>query len=66
MQADSRTLVPGELVRVAAGAAAPADCALLSGAATVDESGLTGEAMPVRRKLAWRQAPGPRACPALC
>ncbi|CUG93436.1 P-type H+-ATPase, putative [Bodo saltans] len=43
----SCTLVPGDLVRLACGAAVPADCSVNDGALHVDESKLTGEPMPV-------------------
>jgi len=43
-------LVAGDRVRVGAGAAIPADGVLAEGTCTVDESLLTGESVPVRRK----------------
>lgn len=42
-------LIPGDRVRVAAGAAVPADGLLIAGACSVDESLLTGESTPLRR-----------------
>jgi Cu2+-exporting ATPase len=42
-------LVAGDRVRVAAGAAIPADGVLVNGSCSVDESLLTGESVPVRR-----------------
>ncbi len=43
-------VVPGDLARVAAGEAFPADGILvMAGAAQVDESSLTGESLPVRK-----------------
>lgn len=48
----SRALVPGDVVLVGEGERMPADAALLSGdALTVDESALTGEAVPVAKRL---------------
>jgi H+-transporting ATPase len=39
--------VPGDLVKLAAGAAVPADCEVRSGTVQVDASALTGESLPV-------------------
>ena len=47
----STELVPGDVVAVEGGRwVAPADLVLLRGAAIVDESSLTGESMPVRKR----------------
>ena len=43
-------LVPGDRVRIAAGAAVPADGLLIAGVCSVDESLLTGESTPLRRR----------------
>ncbi len=40
-------LVPGDAIRLALGAMVPADCTLVSGSVTVDQSMLTGESLPV-------------------
>jgi H+-transporting ATPase len=40
-------VVPGDVVRIALGAAVPADLRLASGSVLVDQSTLTGESMPV-------------------
>ncbi|MGE0099738.1 MAG: heavy metal translocating P-type ATPase [Hydrogenophaga sp.] len=45
-----RRLVPGDVVRISAGQAFPADGELLSERATVDEALLTGESHPVSRE----------------
>jgi P-type Ca2+ transporter type 2C len=48
---DASALVPGDRIRVAAGAAVPADAVLLDGDnVQVDESTLTGESLPVRKQ----------------
>ena len=39
--------MPGDLVKLAAGAAVPADCEVRSGTVQVDASALTGESLPV-------------------
>ena len=43
------TLQPGDVIEVAAGGRLPADGKLVSGFASVDESALTGESIPVER-----------------
>jgi cation-transporting ATPase I len=46
-------LVPGDVVRLRAGALVPADCRILAAAALeVDESSLTGESLPVAKSSA--------------
>src|SRR5690606_18076927 len=52
-------VVPGDLVVVAEGDAFPADGIVVAGAVQVDESALTGEAMPIR----WAPWPGPFGTP---
>ncbi|KAI7823668.1 hypothetical protein BX661DRAFT_186205 [Kickxella alabastrina] len=42
-------LVPGDVIKMAAGAHMSCDCILLSGSAVMDESSLTGEPLPVRK-----------------
>ena len=44
---DATTLVPGDLVLLAAGAAVPADCIVNEGRIEVDQAALTGESLPV-------------------
>jgi H+-transporting ATPase len=44
---DSALLVPGDLVKLAAGSAVPADCTINEGHIDVDEAALTGESLPV-------------------
>ena len=51
-------LQPGDVLRLAAGARVPADGVLLSGAVALDESLLTGEAVPVVRRAGERVAAG--------
>ncbi|CAE8623514.1 unnamed protein product [Polarella glacialis] len=46
-QVDAKLLLKGDLVRVLPGAKVPADGIVVSGESTVDESALTGEALPV-------------------
>lgn len=45
----SADLVPGDVFQIDEHSQVPCDCALLSGAVVVNESALTGEAMPVRK-----------------
>jgi len=45
---DASFLVPGDLIKVAAGSAVPADCRLNEGQVEVDQSALTGESIPVK------------------
>lgn len=47
----ARTLQPGQIVRVSPGAVIPADGDILEGRTSVDESMLTGEHLPVSRKV---------------
>lgn len=44
---DATLLVPGDLVKLAAGSAVPADCSINDGVIDVDEAALTGESLPV-------------------
>ncbi|CUE96291.1 P-type H+-ATPase, putative [Bodo saltans] len=44
---DAVGLVPGDLVKLAAGSAVPADCSINEGQIEVDEAALTGESLPV-------------------
>ena len=44
---DASLLVPGDLVLLATGSAVPADCRINDGQIDVDQSALTGEALPV-------------------
>ena len=44
---DAATVVPGDLVLLAAGSAVPADCFVNDGTIEVDQSALTGESLPV-------------------
>ena len=50
-QVAASDLQPGDQIEVAAGARLPADARLLSPFASFDESALTGESLPVERKL---------------
>lgn len=45
---DGSLIVPGDLVLLAAGSAIPADCRINKGTIEVDQSGLTGESIPVK------------------
>lgn len=56
---DSSELAPGDVVRIKAHDwSLPADMLLLSGAVITNESGLTGESMPVRKFTAGSAEPG--------
>jgi H+-transporting ATPase len=48
---DAALLVPGDVVKLALGAVVPADIKITSGTALVDQSMLTGESLPVERKV---------------
>ncbi|KAI9363228.1 E1-E2 ATPase-domain-containing protein [Pilaira anomala] len=50
-QADisSTDLVPGDIFQIEEGSQVPCDAVILSGTVVVNESGLTGEAMPIRK-----------------
>lgn len=45
----SAQLVPGDVFQIDENSQVPCDCVLLSGAVVVNESALTGEAMPIRK-----------------
>jgi len=47
----ARELVPGDVLRLRAGDFIPADVKLVEGIAEVDQSALTGESLPVERKV---------------
>lgn len=47
VEMDAAFLVPGDCVLLASGAAIPADCRINAGTIDVDQSGLTGESLPV-------------------
>jgi Cu2+-exporting ATPase len=49
VETDPSVLVPGDLVSIPAGEAAPADASVVSGATEFDESLLTGETYPVQK-----------------
>jgi Cu2+-exporting ATPase len=49
VETDPSVLVPGDLVSIPAGEAAPADGSVISGATEFDESLLTGETYPVQK-----------------
>lgn len=55
---DSRCLVPGDLIEIIASQehALSVDCVLLTGDAVVDESALTGEALPVAKTCVKNEA----------
>ena len=46
VEIDSREVVPGDVVRLGAGAHVPCDLIVVAGSCVVDESSLTGESMP--------------------
>lgn len=46
-QINASLLVPGDLVKLAAGSVVPADCSINEGVVDVDEAALTGESLPV-------------------
>jgi magnesium-transporting ATPase (P-type) len=46
---DRCELLPGDVVKILAGAPVPADCILMSGSVLMDESMLTGEALPLSK-----------------
>ncbi len=49
---DAATLVPGDIVRIRLGVIVPADLRLMGGDyASIDQSALTGESLPVARKI---------------
>ncbi|WP_280155383.1 hypothetical protein [Piscinibacter sp. XHJ-5] len=52
-------VVPGDIVRLTLGAAVPADATMVTGAAMIDSSMLTGESLPVEAGL---DTPCPAAC----
>ncbi|MBU0682575.1 MAG: HAD-IC family P-type ATPase, partial [Proteobacteria bacterium] len=57
-KAEAAELVPGDIVRLAAGDKVPADCRLITEAVfAVDEASLTGESLPVEKSSATLQAP---------
>jgi H+-transporting ATPase len=45
---DAALLVPGDLVKLAAGCAVPADCYVNDGEIEIDQSVMTGESLPVK------------------
>ena len=46
-QIDAKYLVPGDIIALGIGDVVPADCKIIEGSATVDQSMLTGESLPV-------------------
>lgn len=46
-EVDSSELIPGDLIRIRPGDAIPADAVVIAGRAQVDQSGITGESLPV-------------------
>ncbi|MBI3450312.1 MAG: cation-translocating P-type ATPase [Acidobacteria bacterium] len=51
IEVDPASVLPGEIVRVAPGGVIPVDGLVVDGEGGVDESGLTGESAPARRKV---------------
>ena len=47
----ARELVPGDVLRIRSGDFIPADLKILNGALSVDQSALTGESLPLERKI---------------
>ncbi|MEL9940189.1 MAG: plasma-membrane proton-efflux P-type ATPase [Ignisphaera sp.] len=47
VQIDAKYLVPGDIIALGIGDVVPADCKIIEGSATVDQSMLTGESLPV-------------------
>jgi cation-transporting ATPase 13A3/4/5 len=56
LEIDSRSLVPGDVIRVQNDWAVPCDIVLTKGMAVCDEAGLTGESMPVPKMSAPKEA----------
>ena len=52
LEVDSREVVPGDVVRLGAGAHVPCDLIVVEGTCVVDESSLTGESMPCVKSAA--------------
>lgn len=52
VEVDSREVVPGDVVRLGAGAHVPCDLIVVEGTCVVDESSLTGESMPCVKSAA--------------
>ena len=48
---DNEQLRTGDLILIRSGEQVPADCKILSGSASVNESLITGESLPVQRKM---------------
>ncbi|MEM0048797.1 MAG: plasma-membrane proton-efflux P-type ATPase [Ignisphaera sp.] len=46
-QIDAKYLVPGDIIALGIGDVVPADCKIIEGGATIDQSMLTGESLPV-------------------
>ncbi|HTE09011.1 MAG TPA: cation transporter, partial [Flavitalea sp.] len=51
MPVDNEQLRTGDLILIRSGEQVPADCKILSGSASVNESLITGESLPVQRKM---------------
>jgi len=48
---DARELVPGDVIKLTIGESVPADASLLSGTLQVNQSAVTGESLPVAKKI---------------